>query len=91
MKFTLFIDRERCKGCMLCIKACAKAVLRMSRKLNSRGFHFAETEEPEKCVGCGNCAIMCPDAAIEIEGESAPEESRKQTSLSKPKTGRKGE
>ncbi|HNX96780.1 MAG TPA: 4Fe-4S binding protein [Candidatus Aminicenantes bacterium] len=22
--------------------------------------------EPDKCVGCGSCAVMCPDAAITV-------------------------
>ena len=71
MKFKLFIDRERCKGCMLCISSCAKKILKMSRKLNSRGFHYPEVDDPDKCVGCKMCAEICPDAAIEIERETA--------------------
>lgn len=83
MKFTLFIDRERCKGCILCINACAKAVLKMSKKLNSKGFHYPETVKPENCIGCKNCAIMCPDAAIEIESDAGSTESNKHTPSSK--------
>jgi NAD-dependent dihydropyrimidine dehydrogenase PreA subunit len=26
-------------------------------------------ENREKCTGCAFCAIMCPDAAIEVERE----------------------
>ncbi len=74
MKFKLFIDRERCKGCMLCISSCAKELLKMSRKLNSRGFHYPEIAEADKCVGCKMCAEICPDAAIEIEGEVVDED-----------------
>jgi 2-oxoglutarate ferredoxin oxidoreductase subunit delta len=41
----------------------------MSKKLNSKGYHFAEIEHPEDCKGCRQCAEICPDAAIEIEKE----------------------
>jgi 2-oxoglutarate ferredoxin oxidoreductase subunit delta len=71
MSFKLFIDRERCKGCMLCISSCGKDILKMARKLNSRGFHYPELTDSAKCVGCKLCAEICPDAAIEIERETA--------------------
>jgi 2-oxoglutarate ferredoxin oxidoreductase subunit delta len=83
MKFKLFIDRERCKGCMLCISSCAKKILKMSRKLNSRGFHYPELEDADKCVGCKMCAEICPDAAIEIEGETVDGDKKTTKSSSK--------
>jgi len=70
LKFRLLIDRERCKGCELCVEACATAVLRMSQDLNQRGQHYVEAEHPENCTGCRQCADVCPDAAIEIEREN---------------------
>ncbi len=70
MKFHVLIDRERCKGCALCVAACERGVLRISSDLNSKGSSFAEVNEPEACVGCRKCGIMCPDAAIEIERET---------------------
>lgn len=66
MAFDVRIDRERCKGCDLCIAVCAGAVLRMAEELNSRGEHFAEVVDIAKCTGCRNCSDMCPDTAIEI-------------------------
>jgi 2-oxoglutarate ferredoxin oxidoreductase subunit delta len=76
MNFKLFIDRERCKGCMLCVSSCAKQILKMSRKLNSRGFHYPELEDQDKCIGCKMCAEICPDAAIEIECETTGSDSK---------------
>ena len=33
---------------------------------NDRGYHFAYMANPEKCIGCGSCALVCPDACIEV-------------------------
>lgn len=69
----MVVIREICKGCGLCVEFCAEGVLRMSPEFNAKGFHFAELEAPAKCTGCKNCALICPDAAIEIRRVS-PEE-----------------
>ena len=60
------IDKDKCKGCVLCIKACPQNTLKMSKKVNKRGQQYAEVTLPEKCTGCGICVTMCPDSAIEI-------------------------
>ncbi len=60
------IDRQRCKGCELCLPVCPRQVLEMSPGLNDQGVHYAAAVRPEACTGCSNCARMCPDAAIEI-------------------------
>lgn len=63
------IDRERCKGCELCIPVCPQHLLRRSGRPNSRGYHPAEVVEAlaSECVGCGQCFLVCPDVAIEIQ------------------------
>ncbi len=70
MKFTIRIDKEKCKGCEMCVSVCPGGVLSMSSLLNSKGHRFAEATKPDKCTGCRQCALVCPDAAIEIEGET---------------------
>ena len=60
------IDRERCKGCELCIPVCPRHLLSMSATLNRKGYHVSEIERTEECLGCLKCARMCPEAAIEI-------------------------
>ncbi len=62
------INEIVCKGCGLCVRACPKNVLALSKtKLNAKGYHPAEVADPENCIGCASCARTCPDVAIRIE------------------------
>ena len=64
----LTFKTDLCKGCGLCVSACPKGLLAISRdKINQKGHHPAEITAPEQCVGCASCAIMCPDCIIEVE------------------------
>ena len=59
-----------CKGCGLCVRACPKGVLALSKtKLNANGYHPAEVVDQAACIGCASCARTCPDVAIRIEKE----------------------
>ena len=62
----VIIDKEICKGCGLCISACPKKALGISKTQNSKGFFFAEVVYPEKCTSCTFCGLICPDIAIQI-------------------------
>jgi len=63
------IDKERCKGCGLCIAACSQQVLAYSGQLNHSGYNVVHMQNPEACVGCAFCAMTCPDVAIEVYKE----------------------
>ncbi|HVN95411.1 MAG TPA: 4Fe-4S dicluster domain-containing protein [Syntrophorhabdaceae bacterium] len=67
MKGTITIDRERCKGCALCIEFCPKKAIFISDDLNLKGYYVAAFDETGGCTGCATCAVMCPDVAIEVE------------------------
>ena len=64
----VMINELLCKGCGLCVRACPKGVLALSKtKLNAKGYHPAEPVDPEACIGFQSCARTCPDVAIRIE------------------------
>lgn len=66
----LTISELVCKGCGLCVRACPKGVLALSKtKLNAKGYHPAEVADQAACIGCASCARTCPDVAIRIEKE----------------------
>ena len=60
------IDRELCKGCYLCIRACPMKVLEQDTEPNSTGSYPSKAVHPEKCIACGNCYEVCPDVCISI-------------------------
>jgi 2-oxoglutarate ferredoxin oxidoreductase subunit delta len=60
------IDRELCKGCYLCIRACPVKVLEQDTAPNSSGSYPSRPAHPEKCIACANCYEVCPDVCIEV-------------------------
>ncbi|MBQ7747270.1 MAG: 4Fe-4S dicluster domain-containing protein [Spirochaetia bacterium] len=60
------ISSQRCKGCGLCIGACPKKILEMSKETNKQGVHYPVCKDESQCIACTFCATMCPDIAIEI-------------------------
>jgi 2-oxoglutarate ferredoxin oxidoreductase subunit delta len=65
----IHIDGEVCKGCGLCIFYCPKDVLRLSDRINLRGYTVAEVYQAENCIQCRLCEYGCPDLAIFVEKE----------------------
>ncbi len=58
---------EICKGCSLCVNACPQKILRLSTRINAKGYHVAECADVNKCIGCAMCYTMCPDCVITVE------------------------
>lgn len=62
------VQKERCKGCALCIANCPKKALSFSSDINKKGYNFVVNDK-EKCVLCGICYTVCPDIACELVEE----------------------
>jgi 2-oxoglutarate ferredoxin oxidoreductase subunit delta len=61
------INRERCKGCTLCVGACPEKIITMSKEeFNRQGLPFAVCFDESRCTACMSCAIICPDSAITV-------------------------
>ena len=65
-KGNVTIDRELCKGCLLCIRACPVKVLETDTQANASGSYPSKPVNMEKCIACGNCYEVCPDICIEV-------------------------
>ena len=62
------INEEICKGCGLCVSFCpVKGLLSIdSERVNAKGWNPVVCADQEKCLSCAQCALMCPDTAIEV-------------------------
>jgi len=60
------IDQQFCKSCHFCIENCPKGAIALSEKLNAKGYVVTEFLEDKNCTGCATCALVCPEAAIEV-------------------------
>ncbi len=66
MNIEIRIDGERCKGCNICVEVCQAKVLAAGAHENSRGYRPPVIWDPEGCLDCGICEMLCPDLAIII-------------------------
>ncbi|MDR2163528.1 MAG: 4Fe-4S dicluster domain-containing protein [Clostridiales Family XIII bacterium] len=64
------IDEAKCKGCNLCVSVCPKDKLISGKDtLNKAGYYAVTANDENICIGCLNCALMCPDGAISLYEE----------------------
>jgi 2-oxoglutarate ferredoxin oxidoreductase subunit delta len=64
------IDEDLCKGCHLCVFICYKNVYAVSLKPNKKGVLLPYPKFEKECTKCGDCELMCPDQAIDVDIET---------------------
>ncbi len=69
MKGLVKIDQELCKGCLVCIEFCPKQVMVPNQKVNPAGYIAVSPVKMDNCNGCGVCALVCAEVAIEVYRE----------------------
>lgn len=65
-KGAIVVDTVACKGCGVCVTACPTKVIKLAADVNGKGYHFAYMHQPDNCIGCANCGIVCPDTCITV-------------------------
>ncbi len=70
----IVIDRDRCKGCQICLDFCAKGLISVGSQSNRNGYNPARfeeqtTDDKRTCTGCAVCATVCPEIAIDVYRE----------------------
>ena len=56
---SVVVDKEKCKGCKLCVAACPYAAISMQEK---------KAVVSSECINCGACIDSCEFEAITFEG-----------------------
>ena len=67
-RFNVVVDRDLCKGCLLCIYICHKrggGILAESEERTLLGGSLPKVVG--ECIGCRWCERICPDFAISVE------------------------
>ena len=67
----VFLRKDHCKGCELCIEFCPKNVLTRSTDFNVKGYHYPVVSSRE-CINCRLCVTVCPEYAIFSVAAAAP-------------------
>jgi NADH dehydrogenase/NADH:ubiquinone oxidoreductase subunit G len=69
---------QDCILCGLCVRACQEIIGKSAINLVNRGIYrevaapFYAYELGEDCIGCGDCAFVCPTGAIQMGPEGKP-------------------
>ena len=59
------IDSSKCKSCYLCVDVCPKKLIKKSETIGKTGNWVVEFDDKNsQCIGCAQCAMVCPDMAI---------------------------
>lgn len=50
----------------MCVVNCPMGVISLAKEVNGKGYNYAYMAEPDKCIGCASCGIVCPDGVISV-------------------------
>jgi len=64
--YCIKIDEAWCKGCAICVAFCPRQVLDVDRARWIAGHHPITVTQPDRCIACRTCELLCPDMAIEV-------------------------
>ncbi len=67
-KFSVIIDEDQCKGCLICVHVCESrggSILKESDKKTALGGTLPVVDGV--CIGCRWCERYCPDFALNVE------------------------
>lgn len=68
MTAVVTFDRDKCKGCELCVAVCPKKIIAIDTKsTNKKGYYPATVTDISLCIACASCAKICPDSIIKVE------------------------
>lgn len=59
----LIVNRDRCKGCDICVNACPPHILALDE------MDKIVVNDINQCIFCGICAERCPDFCFILEPE----------------------
>ena len=59
---TIEIERDKCRGCGLCVGACAASALELKDK------KVKMIDVLPACMSCGDCVAICPRGALKLKG-----------------------
>ena len=77
---TVFIDKEKCTGCILCVIDCPTKALAVHPNRERDSFEFLFRQEA--CTACGVCEKSCPEHCLQLtQKESGKDESGKETEV----------
>jgi len=61
------IDQENCKVCGICGHICPRHITETVER-NNKKVTIVSQERLDLCMGCGQCAAVCPTGSIQVEG-----------------------
>jgi len=64
--FQARVDLEKCKACRTCVEACPTNAWQYHPPHRTDGKDEGVVLIPERCIGCGVCALQCARKAIKL-------------------------